>query len=261
LQLLFRNNTEDLELSSYFRPSISSYNRRVGIQKRFANDGGKITGDENVDPRTITIRYEPVFTNDTAYLNLLNTIIGFFRVELAPFYLVDTDNNRRTEIRLTNATDNAHNEGNELKIGKNDLVFKMVNSYWEDLTETEINSDTSGLANGETLTVNNSGKFRVRARIHIRPSDGNTNFQIKNNTTGEGFLLGSNSFVPGSEFIVDGVNGTINLDNGVSEVDSSAAFADGSGFISLYPGNNEIEYISAFAAVDIDVLFRRRYAF
>ena len=140
------------------------------------------------------------------------------------------------------------------------MRFEMLDSHWEDEDETIVSSGTELIESEDTITVTNSSYLKAYPVIYIRPTDGNTYFQIKNLTTGEAFAIGSNSFVPGTELQISSIDGSIKLDNGTSLVDLTPAWADNSGFISLNPGANILEYISAFAGVEIDVEFRERYA-
>jgi phage-related protein len=249
-----------MALSKNFKLSISSYKRRVGMQKRYGNDGAVPTGDQKVDSRDLTLSYEPTSENDTNYLNTVNQIIGFFRTDLTPFYLVDTDNNKRTEIVLKSATDEADSEGLEYRIGKNKLEFEMVDGHWEDEDETIVYSPTGGLADGDSITINIPSYVECYPVIEIIPYETNTDFTIRNILTGAAFVLGSSSFVVGTKFIVNSKTGTIYLDDGTTQTEMSSALADGSGFIKLIPGDNEIQYSSAFGAVDIEITYRERYA-
>lgn len=260
MRLKLVNSESEYILSKNFIPSISSYKRRTGVQKRYGKDGGVPTGDQMADTRDITLQYQPIADNDSTYIDVVNEIIGFFRIDLAPFYLVDTDNDRRTEIILNSATDDAHTEGLEFRIGKNNLKFEMLDSFWEDNTEVVVSSPTGGMDTGETLTVDNDSYIECYPVITITPYEINTDFTIRNITTGAAFILGSNSFVPGSIFTIDSQTGDITLELSGSSIEMSSALADGSGFIKLVPGENQIQYSSVFGAVDIEVTFRRRYA-
>lgn len=248
-------------LTKNFKVSISAYKRRTAVQKRYGKDGGVQTGDQMADTRDITITYEPTYQTDAAYLAFVNEIVGFFNPDYSPFYLVDTDNDRRCEVSLNRAVDDAHTEGLELRIGKNSIALEMLDAHWEDNTETVVSSPTGGIATGGTITVNNNSYSDCYPVFVITPEAINTDFTIKNNTTGAQFTLGSSAFVPGAEFEVDCKNGTIYLTVGGARTEMSSALADGSGFIKLVPGDNEIEYSSVFGDVEVEITYRRRYVF
>jgi phage-related protein len=260
MNLKFNNSEGDMVLSKNFILSISSYKRRVGMQKRYGKDGAVPTGDQMVDSRDLSLAYQPVSDNDTDYLDAVNEIIGFFRTDLTPFYLIDIDNNKRTEIILKSATDEADAEGLEYRVGKNKLEFEMVDGHWEDEDETVVYSPTGGLADGDSIIINIPSYVECYPIIKISPTETNTDFTIRNLLTGAAFVLGSASFVVGTEFIIDSQLGTIYLDDGTTMTEMSSALADGSGFIKLIPGNNEIQYSSAFGEVDVEISYRERYA-
>lgn len=260
MRLKLVNAESEYILSRNFIPTISAYKRRTGVQKRYGKDGGVATGDQMADSRDITLQYQPVADDDLTYIDTVNEIIGFFRQDLAPFYLVDTDNDRRTEIILNSATDDPDKEGLEYRVGKNTLKLEMLDAFWEDNTENVVSSPTGGLVSGDILTVDNDSYIECYPVITITPYEINTDFTIRNITTGAAFILGSNSFVPGSQFVVDSQTGEITLELSGSSIEMSSALADGSGFIKLVPGENQIQYSSVFGEVDVEVTFRRRYA-
>ena len=261
MNLKFENANTEMTLNNNFIMNVSSYERRVNSQDRYGKDGGVITGDQMVDSRKITFSFNPVAGTDSSYLEIVNDIIGFFNVANSPFYLVDSDTDRRCEIVLLSADDEAQAEGLERRIGKNKLQFEMIDGHWEDNTANYVYSETAGISSGDTLTVNNSADIDCFPIITVEPYQVNTTFTIKNITTGALITLGSNNFSPGSDFVIDSQEGTVYLYIGNSIVELSSAMADGSGFIKLVPGVNELEYTSAYGDVDIEVEFRRRYAF
>lgn len=261
MNLKFQNSEGILNIDDNFILRISAYRRRVGIQKRYGKDGGVISGDQHVDPRSIKFSYQPVASGDTAYLSIINEIIGFFSLSLTPFFLIDTENQRRCEIALEEADDEPSADGLTYRIGKNSLDFKMLDGHWEDFSETIVASDTGGMESNDIITIDNDADIDCYPIITISPHGTNSNFTIKNLTTGALFTLGSSSFVPGTEFIVDSQNGTIYLSIASSLVESSIALADGSGFIKLIPGENQLQYTSIYGDIDIEIEYRRRYAF
>jgi len=259
--LKFKNANTEMTLAKNFIMSIGGYERRVNTQDRYGKDGGVITGDQMVDSRKISFSFNPVEDNDTSYLSVVNDIIGFFNISLSPFYLIDTETSRRCEIVLKSVDDEAQTEGLERRIGKNKLQFEMLDGHWEDEDANCEYSDTGGMSSGDTLDVDNDSDIDCYPIISISPNCCNSNFTLKNLTTGALITLGSNSCVPGTTFEIDSQDGTIYLVVGTTKVEFSSALADGSGFIKLVPGVNEIEYTSAYGDVDLEVEYRRRYAF
>jgi len=137
----------------------------------------------------------------------------------------------------------------------------MIDAHWESETETQTTTTTDGLANGETIEVTNTSSVPVYPIIEIVPSDSNTDFTLTNTTTGASFTLGSTIFVPGTTFVMNSQTGECYIDDGSNQVDVKSALSDGSGFISLLPGANTIEYSSAFGVIYLTVTYRERFAF
>jgi phage-related protein len=259
--LKFENSSAEMALDKNFIMKIGAYNRRVNTQSRYGKDGAVATGDQMVNSRKITFSYQPVAEDDDTYLAILNDIIGFFNLSLSPFYLIDSETSRRCEIVLLSADDEAQAAGLERRIGKNRIEFEMLDGHWEDEDANFAYSETGGMASGENISIDNTGEVDCYPIIRIEPYETNTSFTIRNITTGAFFTLGSNSFVPGSEFIVDSQTGTIYLSVAGTLIELSSALASGSGFIKLPPGVNQIEYTSAYGEIDLEVEYRKRYAF
>lgn len=252
-------NIREKDLNFTFR--LGPYRRRAGVEKRYGKSGGKVTGDRQVDARDIKINFNNVSENDTAYIAKLEELLGIFRLDKEPFYLEDIDNNRRCEVELSSLNDRPVAEGLELRVGDNNIDLIMLDGHWEDLDETIVGSDSNGLANGESITVTNDANVECYPIFTIAPYMDNSEFSIINNTTGALFTLSTAGFIVGTEFIVNGQTGKIFLSDGISQTELSSALVDGSGIINFVPGENQILYESIFGAVDVQIEFRRRYAF
>lgn len=263
MYLKLRNSVDsdsDLDIHKYM-PVFADYKKRVNSQRRYSKDGGVIVGDSFTDIRNITLDFNVVSETDTPYRAVLNELVGFFNPIKAPYYLIDTDNDLRAQIVLESISDRPKTKGLEKLFGNNKLGLKMLDGHWEDLTSNSADSGTGGLENNETLVVNNDSFIDCYPIITVDPLQTNQLFTIRNETTGDQIEIGSNFFVTGSSFIINSQDGTLFLDNGVSLVEASASIADGSGFIKLIAGNNTIKYQSNFGAINMQVDFRRRYAF
>lgn len=261
--LQLRNNTDTLVLAKTFKISVDPLRKRVGIQKRFDKDGGVLTGDRKADPRGIDLNFNVINEKkdgDQSYFDVLNQLDGFFRPALAPFFLEDTENLKRTAIELESISDR-NQAGLEAIAGQNKLDLKMIDAYWEDLTQIVVSSPSGGMVSGDTLIVNNTSLVDAFPVMTLAPDQLNTGVTITNEETLASYTLGSNSFVPGSTFIVSSVDGSIKLDNGVTQIENSIALADNSGFIKLQPGTNTLKYESVFGRIDLSVTFRKRFAF
>lgn len=206
---------------------VSPYTKRLGIQKRWEGDGGRPTGDKKINPRIITIKYNPTaekdYVNQTAkdktYLDIVNGIAAFFASGLEPYYIEDTDNGRRANVEVSNLDDQAFGMGTTWIIGNNSIRFEMLDSYWEDLEETVVGTDKIGISDGEIIEVDNTGLFEAFSVFKMTPFGSNLSLTIKNLTTGSAFEVGTNALNSSNALIVDSINGQIGL------VDEPLSFA------------------------------------
>ena len=255
-------DSELFDIDDRFKINVSSYKRRARVSDRYAGDGGLILSDQKVDSRRIDFAFfiakENHGENDASYYDEWNNLIGFLIPDYDPFYLIDTDNNRRTRIALEQADDDA-GEGLEMIIGeRNRITLQMLDGYWEDSISQ---SFSANLLSGQSLVVQNNGKFNAHTIIRLTPIGPNPEFVVRNTTTGAQFTITANTFNPGTLIEVNSVTGEITLDDGLTLTDQSFALADGSGLIQVLPGPNVLTYESVFGQVQMTVLFRPRYAF
>ena len=245
------------------------FRKRVSSLKRFGQDGEELTGDEFADARQFSLDYNiipssalTIAQKEVVYTDILNSIAGFFTKRNKPFYILDDELNRRSEIVLSRMSDRPMSPGLLRVAGTGSLKLKWLDAYWEDITETIETTPSGGIANGETLDVDNDSDFDAFPIIVLEtPLGSNSDFLIRNNTTGDQLVFGSSNFVPGSTLTINSITGKIELFNGITTIDGSFGLSDGSGFISLQPGVNEILYESAFFNVDMTIKWRQRYAF
>lgn len=244
-----------ISLSSF---SVSSWSPRMNVSKRSGRPGGRVTGDRQPDARTIKIGLDIsnlIENGDSLYYSALNDIIGMFRADRAPYYLVDSENNRRCEIDLADFSDTSE-AGNEMLIAKANLVLEMISGEWEDLTATTAASGSGGLTNGGTVAVNNLGQLNAYPIITVTALEDIGTFRITNTTTGVFTEIESFSFLTNNQYIFDSVDGTVYLD----DQEAANDLTSGSGLIFLQPGSNTLTYSSPDGDVDVDVEWRVRYA-
>lgn len=263
MNLQLQNINDTLVLDDNFKYTVSPYRRRIGVQDRFGKHGGVPTGDRNVSARNISLSFNVApESDDQAYKDILNELAGFFRADLAPFFLIDTDNLVRTQIENTNLSDSPFSPGLLFKIGNNKIDFKMVDAHWEDSTATIVQPTGGGIiSNNEIFIVNNNSPIETYSIITLTALGNNFEFVLRNETTGAATLLGSTSFVSGTQFIINHQTGEILLDDSITQIENSIALADGFGFWFLTEGNNELKYESIWGAVNLEVEFRKKYAF
>ncbi len=247
-----------------FKLGELSLERRIGISQRFGKHGGFVTGDRKYSARKSSlignIHALKGIANDTAFINQYKAIIEILDDRFNPYFLVDTDNDRRIEFefdRFTPRTD----QGLEKILSEFRLDLIFPEATWEDIDTTEVTSPSGGTATGEKLNPSNTGQLETYPVITVTALTTNSGFTLFNNTTEDLITVGSNNFVLGVTMEIDGINGEIFLDDTISRTEISSSIVDGTGFFSLARGINEIEYVSAFGAVDIAIEFRNRFLF
>lgn len=263
MQLKITNGLGDeYLLDPKFKYTISPFTRRVNTTSRYGKSGGVVTGDEQVDVRDISLKYNILSENDLSYLDELNGLIGFFTPDDGPFYLVDTDNNRRALIRYYTGNDEPL-DGTVLRVGPTNMLgLKMLDSYWEDLNAQYVYSDSDGIATNGELTIINDGEADCYPIIRIAALASNSDFTLTNTTLRISTRMGTNSFVLGTTIILDSINGTMMLDSGSgSQSNIADALFNGTGHIRFSRGTNTIRYQSIYGSVEIEIEYRRRWPF
>lgn len=276
MKFVFQNNqgTTSFNLQENLKPKWSPFKKRVQTQKRYGRDGSVIVGDERVDARVLTFSFKltspPTGTRadrDLVWSAKMNEIIGFFDKRNSPFFVIDTDIDRRALIALSSLSDSVK-PGEEKTVSSVSFSVQFIDAYWEDNTEQEQINILPVAPTPESFSIDNDSDFDSFVIFEIVPTAFNSDFHIRNETTGDAFTIGSNDFDSGTKMIIDSREGTIILDNGVTQIEISHALADGSGFmvlrgksISNPTGTNNLKYESVFSGVKITSKWRRRFPF
>lgn len=261
MKLKLESATSELDLSVKEYPTVyrpPSIKNRVKEIERYGKPGSEITGDRQVDGRTIQLEIEIAATSDTDYFERTDPLLSVLDFMNAPIYLVDTDNNRRCLIE-TKSISIRPREGNVMRSETWSIELIMTDAFWEGVDEIVEGTDTTPLENGQSVEVNNPGVVNAYPVIRLSVTEANTDLSLVNLTTGDLFRIGSSALIPGVELVIDSIEGTCYLDDGITQTEVSSAIADGSGFMYLAPGVNNIQYESLFGDVNIEIAFRRRY--
>lgn len=252
----------ELQLSSSFKINISPFKRRTGLKPRYGKDGAVPMGDGMADGRTINFEYDTKSGSngtraelDLAYRTQLNEITGFFDPIDAPFYLHDLTSNIRTQVVMSENSDQPNQPGLEYILGKSGLALDMISAFWEDIDE-QVFSQSGAFTNNDTFSINNNSLFTCYPIFEITAQNEALEFTLTNTLTSQTMTLASNSFTAGATYIINTQTGSITLDG----VESSIDLADGGGFISIIRGINTFLFESNTGIVDIVVKYRRRYA-
>lgn len=242
---------------------VSEYAPRVNTQSRFGRSGGVTTGDREVPPREIIMQlWMSAKGDDRAYHDAMETLIGFFRPRNTPAWIYDDQDDvdaedrvpRRARVELSREDLQPDETGTHGRIMSGDFALAMLEGHWED---ADLQSQTEeSVGDGQSFNVDNTSKREAYPIYRVTASQQNTLFRITNSTTGLFMEIGSNDLQQDDELVIDSVDGTITI----NDVEISAgALSEGSSFPILEPGNNTIEYTSAFGTVDITVEWRRRW--
>ncbi len=238
---------------------IDPYTYRSRIVQRYSRDGGVNVGDKRASSRNIRLLFNLTSQSDADYRDRLNTITSFFKETNALFYLVDQDNQLRSQIEFVSLKDN-YNRGNALRIGKDcELRLVMLDAVWEDIQES---TTEKTLSDGGTLTINNNSSLVAYPIIRLTAIQQVSLFSLRNLETGAVTSMNTNLFVAGATIVLDSINGKIALSfpNGV-EQDLSGALVTGTGLIFLLQGSNQISFSTGFGSAQATLSFRKRYAF
>lgn len=249
----------DLSIKEYttvYRPP--SIRNRVKEIERYGKPGSEITGDRQVDGRTISLEIEIATKSDAEYFQRTDPLLSVLDFTNAPIYLVDTDNDRRCLIE-TKSISIRPREGNVMRSETWSIELIMTDAFWESIDEIVEGNGTTPLENGQTVVVTNPGVVNAYPVMRISVTEANTDLSFVNLTTGDLFRIGSSALIPGVTLVVDSIDGTCYLDDGITQTEVSSAIADGSGFMYLAPGVNSIQYESLFGDVNVEIAFRRRY--
>jgi hypothetical protein len=260
---IVRGDLQEFVLKDWF-PNIANYvfdpfAPRSRTLERYGGDGVDITGDEKIGARNISIAFNNAGTDKEQYLNALNELAGFMRKTKAPFHLVDDDRGKQTEVRLNALTDEPRDNGLVHRLGNNNMRLVSLTGFFEDMADIVYSSGTGGMAPGDSMMVDNDCAHDVFPFITITSEQQNNEITIYNDTNGALFTFSSNSVQIGSVITFDWQGkGRIELDG----QELSAALVDGSGALTLVPGQNEIQYLSPNAGlIDIEIKFKKKYAF
>ena len=247
-----------------YLPKLGGLKRRMSLENRYGKPGAVPVGDRQVDARDFKINFKNITENasDSEYTQKLAEIIGMFDLNAQPFYIEDVGPlQRRFLTDLDGLNDQPVTDGMFYRVGDNNIDLSMLDGFWEDLFSTTDTTGTGGIANDQTINIDNDAKIDAYPIITVAPYGDNSEFTLTNTTTDGLMTLSTAGFVIGTQFIIDCQTGDIFLDDGITRVELSSAMADGSGFFTLVPGVNTFKYTSLFGNVDLSFEFRRRYAF
>ena len=260
--ILFKNSQTELdfekEISRTYRLSQSSYDQRGDIIERYGKDGAEEIGNSRTKARNFKFEFDLAFTDKAEYLERLSKLVRFFDIRYKPFYIINKKIQRRALISTPQIKDNS-GRPNFLRIGQNELSFKLLDGSWE--AESEESITLEELENNGVFRVTNEGDMISYPVVRVTARGNNRQFTLSNQTTGGVFTLSSAAFGPGAVIEINNQSGVVLLDNSVTKQDITNSIHDNTGFLSLLPGENTFKYESVTASVGLKMTFRDRFAF
>lgn len=233
---------------------IDPWTPRLDVSERYGRSGVNISGDEKISKRRMKFVWEKAFNSDTEWFTFANDITDFLNPKRGPFYLEDTDNDKRALCRLSNFTSKPNGKGLEYRFMSGTLEFYLLDATFEDLQATT--NQQTGLVTESTFDINNAGNEDSFPVITVTTIDDLSTFTLTNTTNNSNMTVANSSMTTGKTIEIDCQNGTVKLNT----VDISTSISSG-GFLVLSPGVNTIEYTSPDGDVDIDTVYRARYAY
>lgn len=243
--------------------SPPGYSPRVSSMDRYNNDGAVVVADRRIGDRTFSATCHLTIVEtaggsraaaDAQFQEALEIVYTFFSDDALPVYLIDEDGSKRTKVEMIGFDPSSPASNLLYTVCDYTLQLKMLD-LWEDIGITSVASTSGGLGNGGTIVINNQGRRKAFPIISLTALANNSDFTLTNQQTGEFMHVTSTALISGKTIIMSSVDGSITID----DVDQSASVADGSGFISLAPGSNTLQYSSLDGAVTFLAEFRKRY--
>ena len=97
MQLKLTNTEGEYDFSKWV-VDLSGLRFRVSYTDRYGQPGQETQGDRKEAGRNIVLSYSVNSETDAGYIVDAETLYAALRAEVAPFFLVDEDNNRRLEV-------------------------------------------------------------------------------------------------------------------------------------------------------------------
>lgn len=266
MKLWIKNSAETIALDPDFKPKFTAYTRRKSFKPKYGQDGSIQTGDGRVASRQISLAYygkvdyddtDPAAaTLDASYREKIEILNCFFRPDLSPFYLIDTDNNIQTQVEMASNLDSPTQDGTELRIGANMMNLEMLTGHWEDVSD--VPHTESELISGDTFELDNTSRLEAYPIFELTALESVSIVTLTNNKNGKSISFSTTALVTGAVLTIDpfGNDGEGSLD--INGTDVSTSLEENSGFISLDPGINEILY-EATGRCSLAVRWKRRY--
>lgn len=224
--------------------------------EKFGISGAFETGDGTIKSRSFSVSCYVFGKTDIEYRKRITLLNQFFRSKLRPFYIYDDDNLIRAKIRLEGIEQKFKSVGLENIFADLELKLEMLDSLWEDSSETS--EQFYSVAPNSNFTVNVSDAnglivFDAFPVFEIVSSGFNPNIVLTNLANNGTIRLADSNIGAGVKLTVSSIDGTVKIGSNLKP-----AVKTGGYYLKLENGDNIIKFQSLTAA-DIKVTYRKRF--
>lgn len=244
--------------SKTFYPKLELWSLDFNSEKidKFGTSGSFETGDLTIKSDSIPLKLEFVATNDTEFRRCYSWVGNFFKPQNRPFYLVDTDNNLRTKIRIESLKPKYKAQGLEHRIAEATLTMSLLDSLWEN--NTQVVQENYIIAPDYTFDIDTKDPLLIPIYdcipiFTITSLGFNPNITITNGANDISLNLSDANINTNSVLKVDSNTGLIMLGSNIK-----SSIKTGGYFIKLEEGINPIR-IQCLNDLQIKIEYRRRY--
>lgn len=239
---------------NFFKINGIPHNIRSNKLERYQQSGSVLQGDLKSPSRDIQFNFNILAETDPDFRYGLNKIASFFKKSNRPFYLVDTENQIRTEVYRAGLEPNWQ-PGLAYRVSDCVLRMDMLDATWEDIIET---SKTQTLQPNDLMTIQiNPICEECFFEVTFEGMQPNTRFAFNNLSNGGSFLCEKAEFDDGDLIVVDGRGKGSVTYNSVTE----KRIITGGIYFPLSPGENQLQYQSNFGEIQATVKYRQRYLY
>lgn len=223
---------------------------------KFGISGSYETGDGTVKSRSFDVSCYVIGRNDLEYRQRITRINQFFKAKFRPFYVYDDDNLLRSKILLGSIEQKFKSQGLENIFCELSLKCEMLDSLWEDSSETVEQFYNVSANSTFTVTVADANGLEVMDAfpvIEIVSKGFNPNIVLTNQANNGTIRLSDSNIANGVKLTVSSLDGTVKIGTNLKP-----AIKTGGYFLKLENGDNIIK-IQSLSAADIKVTYRKRY--
>lgn len=224
--------------------------------EKFGISGAFETGDGTIKSRSFAVSCYIFGRTDLEYRKRITQVNQFFKAENRPFWIYDEDTQLRAKIRLEGIEQKFKSVGLENIYADAVIKCEMLDSLWEDISETS-EQFYSVIADGTfTVIVADPNSLEVAdcfPVIEIVSAGFNPNIVLTNQANNGTIRLSDSNIGSGVKLTVSSVDGTVKIGNNLKP-----SIKTGGYFLKLKNGSNIIKY-QALSAADIKITYRKRY--